>query len=53
MNKVLLLGYLSSEPEIKNFESKTNNEESTLAKVSIAVNDNKNRNVSYFINCIA
>ncbi len=53
MNKVLLLGYLASEPEIKNFESKTNNEETTLAKVSIAVNDNKNRNISYFINCVA
>lgn len=53
MNKVLLLGYLSSEPEIKNFEAKANSEEATLARVNIAVNDNKNRNVSYFVNCIA
>ncbi len=53
MNKVLLLGYLSNDPEIKNFESKINNEESTLAKVNIAVNDNKNRDVTYFVNCVA
>ena len=53
MNKVLLLGYLSNDPEIKNFESKVNNEESTLAKVNIAVNDNKNRDVTYFVNCVA
>ena len=53
MNKVLLLGYLANEPETKNFESKTNNEEQTIAKLTIAVNDNKNRNISYFINCVA
>lgn len=53
MNKVLLLGYLSNEPETRVFEAKNGNEESMLAKVTIAVSDIRNRNVSYFINCVA
>ena len=53
MNKVLLLGYLSNEPETKVFESKTNSEETMLTKINVAVNDLRNRNTSYFINCVA
>ncbi len=53
MNKVLLLGYLSNEPETRVFESKNNSEETMLTKINIAVNDLRSRNVSYFINCVA
>lgn len=53
MNKVILLGYISSEPESRKFDSKFKNEESMFAKLSIAVNDGRNRSTSYFINCTA
>lgn len=53
MNKVILLGYLSSEPETKVFESKINNDESILVRFSVGVNDIKNRDISYFINCVS
>lgn len=53
MNKVILLGYLAAEPEVRHFDAKNGSEESILARINIAVNDMRNRNVSYFINCVA
>lgn len=52
MNKVLLLGYLSNEPETRVFEAKNGGEETMLSRFTIAVSDIRNRNVSYFINCV-
>lgn len=48
MNKVILLGHLAVDPQAKNFPEKNCN----MAKFSLAVNDIRNRNQTYFINCI-
>lgn len=49
MNKVILLGFLSQEPVIKQFPEKN----LVMTKFSIAVNDSRNYNQSFFFNCIA
>lgn len=49
MNKVILLGYLSKDPELREFPDK----DVKVAKISIAVSDERNYSKSYFFNCSA
>lgn len=52
MNKVILLGHLTNDPEQKTFNSKDGTEQ-TMSKFSIGVNDSRSWNQSFFFNCIA
>lgn len=49
MNKVILLGFISQDPTPRQFAEKN----TVLSKFSIAVNDMRNYNQSYFLNCVA
>lgn len=49
MNKIILLGFISQDPTAKQFAEKN----TILSKFSIAVNDMRNYNQSYFLNCVA
>ena len=49
MNKVTLLGYISQDPITKEYLDKG----FVVSRFSIAVNDMKNYNLSFFFNCVA
>lgn len=49
MNKVTLLGYISQDPITKEYPDKG----FVVSRFSIAVNDMKNYNLSFFFNCVA
>ena len=49
MNKVLLVGYLTADPDFRNYTER----ELKMARFSIAVNDIRNYSQTYFFNCIA
>lgn len=49
MNRVILLGYLTADPDFRNYTDR----ELKLCRFSIAVTDMRNFSQTYFFNCIA
>lgn len=49
MNKVILVGYLTADPDFRNYTDR----ELKLCRFSVAVNDMRNFSQTYFFNCVS